>query len=351
MVGPGQGPGRGTGDEASDASMTPWLLAVAAAVAAAGSTGVITRFLRQRAIFDHPNARSSHTVPTPRGGGWGILLVLVPAWAVLGVSLWLLAGMMLLVAVSWLDDRRDLAAAPRLLAQMVAVAVGLVALGSEARVFQGLLPGWLDHALVAVAWLWFVNLFNFMDGIDGLAGGEAVSVAGGLGLVAALADSPAVFGTGVGLDLVQPAAVLAGAALGFLVWNWQPAKVFMGDVGSVPVGFALGGLLFAAAAAGLWPAALLLPLYFVTDATLTLLRRLFAGQRIWQAHREHAYQRAVQGGRRHAEVVCAVLVVNAVLVTLALATPWLGWPVALAGGGTAVLALLRWLYKAAITPL
>jgi UDP-N-acetylmuramyl pentapeptide phosphotransferase/UDP-N-acetylglucosamine-1-phosphate transferase len=120
----------------------------------------------------------------------------------------------------------------------------------------------------------------------------------------------------------------------------------MGDVGSVPLGFALGWLLLAAAAAGLGPAALLLPLYVLADATLTLLRRLAAGRRIWQAHREHFYQRAVQGGRSHARVVATVLGANLGLIGLAVAAPALGWPVL--AGGAGVVALLLWRLHSAV---
>ena len=319
-------------------ALLPWVLLPAAAAASAATTGLVVGWLRRRAILDHPNERSSHAIPTPRGGGWGILLVLVPLWTALGVPVPVLAGLVLLAGVSWLDDRRGLPPGPRLLAQAAAVALGLVALdGSGAGlVCQGWLPAWLDRGLTGLAWLWFINLFNFMDGIDGLAGGEAASVAGGLALVSAAAGAP---------GLVAPGLALAGAALGFLGWNWQPARVFLGDVGSVPVGFALGWLLAAAAAAGLLAAALLLPLYFVADATLTLGRRLAAGRRVWQAHREHFYQRAVQGGRRHARVVRAVLAVNGVLAGLALAALWAPWP-ALAGGAAAVGLLLRHLGRA-----
>ena len=311
--------------------MSPALLLFGSTVAGALFTGAVIRALRRRAILDHPNERSSHAVPTPRGGGWGILLVLAPVWWAIGVSPWVLAGLAGLAAVSWLDDRHNLAAAPRLLVHGAAVMAGLMALGDEARVFQGWLPGGLDHLATGLLWLWFINLFNFMDGIDGLAGSEAVSVAGGLALVAAT--------VGDGSGTLSPALVLAGAALGFLVWNWHPAKVFMGDVGSIPVGFALGWLLFAAAAAGEWPAALLLPLYFVADASITIARRLLAGKPVLQAHREHFYQQATPPGRSHAAVVRMVILANLVLIALALAAPALGWPV-LAGGVLTVAVLI-----------
>ena len=326
----------------------PWLallpMLAGAILSAAAATGLVTRSLRRRAILDHPNERSSHAVPTPRGGGWGMLVVVGPGWLGLGVNPLVLAGVAVLAAVSWIDDRRNLAPEPRLLAQVLAVLLGLAALGDQARLFQGWLPGWLDHVIAGLCWLWFINLFNFMDGIDGLAGGETVSVTAGLVLVTGSAS----LGVGAGA-LTAPALLLAGAGLGFLVWNWQPARVFMGDVGSVPLGFCLGWLLLAAAANGLWLAALLLPLYFVADATITLLRRVAAGKPVLQAHREHFYQRAVQRGWSHARVVAAVLVTNAALIALTVLAPVLGGPVALAGGATAVLTLLWRLHFAVRT--
>ncbi len=322
--------------------MSLWSLLLAFAALGALLTGAVTRYLRRRAILDHPNERSSHAVPIPRGGGWGILLVLLPGWAALGVSLWMLVGMALLAAVSWLDDRHNLAPAPRLLVHVTAVIAGLMALGGDARVFQGWLPGWLDHVVTGLCWLWFINLFNFMDGIDGLAGSEAVTVAGGLALVAGSGGNAAA-------GLQEPALVLSGAACGFLVWNWQPAKVFMGDVGSISVGFALGWLLFVGAGAGLWLAALLLPLYFVADASFTLIRRFLAGKPVLQAHREHFYQQAIQTGRSHAAVVLRVIAANLILIGLALAAPTLGWPV-LVGGGLTVLTLILTLRSAVTAP-
>ncbi|MCG5239090.1 MraY family glycosyltransferase [Azospirillum doebereinerae] len=301
-------------------------------------TGRVLAYLRGRAILDHPNDRSSHSIPTPRGGGWGVMLTLLPAWILIGAAtgdighaLPILVGIAALMAVSWMDDRRGLGPAPRFLIQIAAVAGGLAALPGDGLVFQGVLPFWADRLVAAIGWLWFVNLFNFMDGIDGLAGSETATIGAGLALVAALAGlSPA-------LGLYGVAA--AGAALGFLMWNWHPAKLFMGDVGSVPLGFALGWLLLSVAAAGFWPAALLLPAYFLADATFTLLRRLAERKKVWQAHREHFYQKATQRGRNHAQVVRMVLALNAALVALAAASLSLGWPVLLPGAAAVVLLL------------
>ena len=176
-------------------------------------------------------------------------------------------------------------------------------------VFQGLLGPWLDTVFAAIVWLWFINLFNFMDGIDGIAGVEAIGIGIGLYAIGAV-FMPIAANYGQGLTI-------ASAMAGFLVWNWQPARIFLGDVGSIPLGFLLGWLLLDLAANGLWQAALILPLYYLADASLTLLRRLLRGAVIWQAHREHCYQLAVQRGRKHSTVAGAVALVNAVLVGLA----------------------------------
>ena len=184
-------------------------------------------------------------------------------------------------------------------------------------VFQGFLPGVMDTVAAAVLWMWFVNLFNFMDGVDGIAGTETASVCFGLVFVAAIVGSdggPAIL-----------SAIVVGAAVGFLWWNRPPARIFLGDVGSVPLGFLLGWLLLDAAARGEWAAALILPLYYLADATLTLLRRLLRGARVWEAHREHFYQQAVRDGRGHGAVLIAVCLVNIILVVLAAAAT-AGWP-------------------------
>jgi UDP-N-acetylmuramyl pentapeptide phosphotransferase/UDP-N-acetylglucosamine-1-phosphate transferase len=321
---------------------TAAVVTLGVAAASAGATWVAQRELRRRAILDTPNHRSSHAVPTPRGGGLAVTPVLLLAWLGIGVASdagWplgvALAASLALTALSWLDDLRGLSAGVRFGAQAAAVAAGLLALPADAVVFQGLLPPLADRLLAGFAWLWFVNLFNFMDGIDGISGVEM----GGLGLGALLC---AAFAAGAAPLLGLCGAALAGAGLGFLLLNWHPAKIFLGDVGSVPVGYLGGWLLLALAAAGLWLPALILPAYYLADATLTLLRRGLRGEKVWQAHREHFYQRAVAAGRSHARVSGAVALGNLGLVACALASLPLGvW--ALPPAAAVVLALLAWL--------
>jgi UDP-N-acetylmuramyl pentapeptide phosphotransferase/UDP-N-acetylglucosamine-1-phosphate transferase len=280
--------------------------------------------LRRHAVLDRPGPRSAHAVPTPRGGGIAVLLALYPAWllavplAGTDESLWIVLGAaVLLVAISWLDDLRNLSPAVRLPVHVVAVAIGLAgaAAGEAPPVFQGLLPDWLDLLVTGILWLWFLNLFNFMDGIDAMAGAETVAVGVGVALVALVVWPPA-----GALPLAMPGLTLAAAAAGFLLWNRPPAKIFLGDVGSIPLGFLAGWLLIETARGGAWAAAIILPAVFVADATWTIVVRLARGDNPFKAHAEHVYQRAVrQVGRSHGQVVAFVSVANLVLIALAVA--------------------------------
>lgn len=321
------------------------ILGIIVMVIALFATRQLVQALTRHAILDHPNNRSSHKKAVPRGGGIAIVGVVLPAWALVSAlsserpatMAVVLAGALGLALLSWSDDRGGVSILLRLAAQVVTVLVVLTMAPARWDLLDGLVPAWASMAIVGFCWLWFINLFNFMDGIDGLAGGEALSIAVGLIVVVAVAGLP--------WPMAGKAAAIAGAAIGFLRWNWQPAKIFMGDVGSVPLGYLLGWLLLELAQAGQWAAALILPLYFLADATLTLLRRALRGEKVWQPHRRHFYQLAVGRGLSHAEVTGRILVGNLLLI-LAAATAAMGVaPVGLGLGVGIVavlLAVLRW---------
>ena len=319
-----------------------WMVPAAFFVAAAVATAVATRLLIPRLessrVLDRPNQRSSHIAPTPRGGGLAVVPVAAVAWAAAGLLgdpgvIWVAVGALILCGLSWMDDLKGLPPVVRLAAHAAVVAVLLAQLPAEVLHFQGLLPLWADRLAAALAWIWFINLFNFMDGIDGISGVEMVAI--GAGVVVA-----GIWVASVGV-LAPPAAAVVGAGVGFLWWNWHPAKVFLGDAGSVPLGLMLGWLLLELAARGLWSAALILPLYYLADATFTILRRAARGAVLWQAHREHFYQRAVARGLTHNHVARIVAGGNACLLILAVASIWTPWP-ALAGAAfTTFVVLLR----------
>jgi UDP-N-acetylmuramyl pentapeptide phosphotransferase/UDP-N-acetylglucosamine-1-phosphate transferase len=320
--------------------MTTLLLTTVLVFAASwAASGLMTGWLRRRLILDHPVERSSHARPVPKGAGVAVTAVLLLAWLALAVAglappetLLACCLAFALAALSWLNDVTHLPPALRLAVHLLIATVGLLTLPDRGQVFQGLLPRDLDQAATVLLWTWFMNLFNFMDGIDGITAVETGAIGLGLAMVATLT------GIAPGGYLLLVVA-LAAAALGFLPWNWHPARVFLGDAGSVPLGFAAGWLLLLLASRGLWASALLLPLYYLADATLTLLRRLARGEAIWRAHKGHFYQRALAPDGDHAAVALAILAGNLGLVGAAVIAVWHPMP-ALALGAAITAALL-----------
>jgi UDP-N-acetylmuramyl pentapeptide phosphotransferase/UDP-N-acetylglucosamine-1-phosphate transferase len=296
------------------------VLAVVLLAAIAVSAGLILalRPLLVRYALARPNARSSHAAPTPQGGGIAVVTAaLASLW--LGAALAGLAGetqlagltlaAAILALIGVVDDIRGLGPAPRLLVQAVAVGVVIATLPSDVRIVP-LLPRALEWVLLLVGGVWFVNLVNFMDGIDWMTVAETVPIAAGAALLGLIGAVP--------LSTVLVALALLGATIGFAPFNRPVARLFLGDVGSLPIGLMLGWILMVLASRGHLAAALLLPLYYLADATITLARRLARREAVWQAHRTHFYQRATDGGFAVTEIVVRVFVLNIALATLAL---------------------------------
>jgi UDP-N-acetylmuramyl pentapeptide phosphotransferase/UDP-N-acetylglucosamine-1-phosphate transferase len=320
------------------------LAVFAGATALAAVLIVLLHPLLQRYALARPNARSSHRVPTPQGGGIAVMAAAIVVLAVVGafapqlfVEPWRLvvvfAAAAALAVVGAVDDIRPIEPWPRLLLQLVAVLAMIAALPAALRVVP-VLPWWIERAAMAVAVLWLVNLVNFMDGIDWITVAEVVPVTAALALFGWIGAVPA--------EAALTALALCGAMLGFAPFNRPVAKLFLGDVGSLPIGLLLGWLFILLAEDHL-AAALLLPLYYLSDATITLLRRFLRGERVMQAHRSHYYQRAVDGSLSVPQVVGRIFVVNVVLAALAAATlraaPAVQVLLLLCGGGV-VAALL-----------
>ncbi|MBR8122263.1 glycosyl transferase [Burkholderia multivorans] len=260
------------------------------------SVGILWILLRTGLAWslatDVPNERSLHTRPTPRIGGWGIVpVVCVLVWFLSPALRPVVAAAAALALLSQIDDRRGLPARVRFAGHVVAVAAFLLA-------YPVGLPWW---AVVTIGFLmvWLVNLYNFMDGSDGLAGGMALFGFGGYALIS-------LFGVHPSVELAICAAAVAGAAAGFLVFNFHPARIFLGDAGSISLGFLAGALGFCGWRSGIWPIWLPAQLFapFIADASITLLKRLMRGEKFWQAHREHYYQRMVRLGAGHARTAC-----------------------------------------------
>ena len=316
------------------------ILLVASAAVCAGLILLLHPLLERYALA-RPNARSSHKKPTPQGGGIAviaatlllslILFAVVPGfgWAILQDFAPIVIATVLLALVGMVDDIRMLDALPRLGIQFLAVAMVVLTLPNEARVAP-LLPFYLERLLLLLAGVWFVNLVNFMDGIDWITVAEVVPVTAGLTLLG--------INGGLSSDAIVVAIALGGAMLGFAPFNKPVARLFLGDVGSLPIGLLLGWLLLLLATQGYVAAALLLPLYYLADASITLLRRLRAGEKVWEAHRSHFYQRACDRFSVR-EIVTRIFVLNILLAGLALATVLLPSPLT-TGGALAVGVLL-----------
>jgi len=296
----------------------PAIFAAAAVMAAV--LCVVLRPLLLRYALARPNARSSHKVPTPQGGG---IAVLAGAFLALGLALWLspveaeagrgflvlvLATVALAAVGAW-DDIRPLPASVRLVLQAACVGFVLFRAAPELRLFPELMPLAVERGLALLAGVWFVNLVNFMDGLDWVTVTGIMPLAGAL----ALAGS---FGV---IDPVTGwlAAALCGGLAGFAPFNRPVAKLFLGDVGSLPVGLLTAYLLYRLAGAGHLAAAVILPLYHLADATITLLRRLARGEKVWEAHRSHFYQQATTNGFSVPAVVGRIALLNLALVALA----------------------------------
>lgn len=298
------------------------LLTLFAAAAVSALLCVLLRPLLLRYALARPNARSSHRIPTPQGGGIAVLVGAFAALALAGAVLPPSGGMNSLVFVAlaaaalavvgaW-DDIRPLSPGLRLGLQALCVAVVIVYAAPDLRLFPGAMPLAAERCLALLAGIWFVNLTNFMDGLDWL------TVAGFVPLVGALALAGP-------LGIIDPAtgllaAALCGGLIGFAPFNKPVARLFLGDVGSLPIGLLGAYLLYRLAGTGALTAALILPLYHVADSTLTLLRRLARRERVWEAHRSHVYQQATTNGHTVLRIAIEIGLLNLALVLLAALT-------------------------------
>jgi UDP-N-acetylmuramyl pentapeptide phosphotransferase/UDP-N-acetylglucosamine-1-phosphate transferase len=294
------------------------VLIVAGAISAA--LIVVLRPLLVRYALARPNARSSHREPTPQGGGIAVVAAALAAlW--LGAALSppgfaasaqlpaLTLAALVLALTGAVDDIRGLGAAPRLVLQAIAVGAIVATLPANFSIIPQL-PRPLELAILLLGGMWFVNLVNFMDGIDWMTVAEVVPVAAGVALLGLIGAAPA--------PAVLVALALLGGMIGFAPFNRPVARLFLGDVGSLPIGLMLGWILLLLAGRGHLVAALLLPLYYLADASITLGRRLLRRERVWEAHRTHFYQRATERGFSVSEVVVRVFVLNVALAALAL---------------------------------
>jgi UDP-N-acetylmuramyl pentapeptide phosphotransferase/UDP-N-acetylglucosamine-1-phosphate transferase len=290
----------------------------AAAVLSAGITWAILPFLFRHALA-RPNARSSHHVPTPQGAGIAVIVATLVVAGVIeacsGANFEIppsvFGAALFIAAVGFADDVKSIEALPRLMLQAFAVGAILFTASDNLRIVPSC-PLWIERGLLLLAGLWFVNLVNFMDGLDWMTVAEVVPITGAMVLLGSIGD--------LNPSTAIIAATLFGAILGFAPFNRPVAKIFLGDVGSLPIGLLLGWCLLQLIYHEQFAAALLLPLYYLFDATATLLRRMVNREPFWAAHRLHFYQRATDNGFTVWQVVGQVLALNIALAALAIAS-------------------------------
>jgi len=275
------------------------------------------RPLLLRHVLATPNARSSHHVPTPQGAGISVVAATVAVTAT--ICAWnciadaktltvLLGAACFMATVGLADDLRSVPVVPRLLLQTLAVAAVVLTAPDSLRINPAG-PLWIERALIIVAGTWFVNLVNFMDGLDLMTAAEVIPVTATLVLLGGIGLIPS--------TVAIVAAALCGAMIGFAPFNRPTAKVFLGDVGSLPIGLLVGWCLLQLAYHHQAVAALLLPLYYLADTTITLLQRISRREAFWEAHRSHFYQRATDNGFTSSDVVRQIFMLNVGLAILA----------------------------------
>ena len=278
--------------------------------------------LSKKKIFDQPNIRSSHSSSIPIGAGIiviSIILVFLLLYTLIHYlifdhflfsNLGIFIALLSLAMISWKDDLIQLSAFYRLLFHFFAVSIGVICLSEPGIVFQGILPVYLDIAITILLWVWVINLTNFMDGIDGMTGTESIFIFFGALIIILL------LGKSIELSnnffILAFLSIIISSIIGFLLWNWHPAKIFLGDVGSIPIGFLIGWVILELAIMGFWHASILLPMYYFFDTTFTLINRIIKKEKFFEAHRNHFYQKACNFNK-HSKIVFFISILNAIL--------------------------------------
>ena len=301
-----------------DPVLASWVAITVASASLSGGLIYILRPLLVRYLLAHPNARSSHASATPQGAGLGVIAALLGVSVIAGLLgvltpppslIPILAGAAVLTVIGALDDAHALAVSWRLLAQALVAGAIVFSLPQTVHLLPGILPVEVERALLVLGVIGFVNAVNFLDGLDWMTVAQVVPITLGIVVLCALGVVPENIGI--------LALVLFGATLGFAVFNKHPARVFLGDAGSLPIGLVLAYLLIYVAEAHL-VSAILLALYTLADSVLTFSRRLINGERVLQAHRTHFYQRAVANGLTVPQVTARVFWLGIWLASLAI---------------------------------
>ena len=268
------------------------------------------QFLKRIKTIDIPNERSSHITPTPKGAGLGIIAtLLIVYYTFLPLTdFWLMGSIIIITILSFLNDNKQVSIIIRLIVQMILTIIVLNFWPplKDIILFNSIVPIWLEFIIILLLIIWVINLFNFMDGIDGISGTQCIIIGVGVGLSLFLSQEE------YKLEKIL-AGFMAGSSLAFLFWNWHPAKVFLGDAGSIPLGFINAILILLLCKNGLWFVAIIINNYYFFDASITLLRRIKMKKKPWKAHKEHFYQKAIINGYSHSKV-CKIIGTHGILL-------------------------------------
>jgi UDP-N-acetylmuramyl pentapeptide phosphotransferase/UDP-N-acetylglucosamine-1-phosphate transferase len=271
-----------------------------------GTRLTILAFRKRVVPIDPASLRAGYKKPPLSGGGVAVVMSLVISLMVADINYAIVLGMFMLAATSLLDELIDIPLPVRLLVQLLSVLIALNVV--PVPTFGGMLPMWLAKGVMAVLWVWYINLFKMMDGIDGMSPMEMVCVGMGLCILVVLA------GNSFPDPLSTYALILAASGCGFLWWNWHPAKILLGDVGAIPIGFLMGYLLILTIDAGYPYAAVILPAYYLSDVTITVIRRIYHGKKLFAVYSDYYYLRALRSGRKQQAVVRYIFGINFLLI-------------------------------------
>ncbi|AIL65551.1 Undecaprenyl-phosphate alpha-N-acetylglucosaminyl 1-phosphate transferase [Rickettsiales bacterium Ac37b] len=281
-------------------------------------TKYMVQLMPKLKIMAIPESRSNHMLPTPVGGGVAIISSTIIGLCLLStiiqIDVYVIQIILLslpLVLISFIDDVKNISIFIRLVLHITVSICAIMLIPSNNLIFNGLFPYTTDRIFASLLLAWFINCYNFMDGIDGMAGCETIHISISILLLNLITHT-----LSISFNYLNVFIILSSC--GFLIWNWHPARIFMGDTGSITLGFILGCTLLHIASKGLFLQALLIPLYYILDAGITMVRRLITKQNIFKAHSEHFFQQAVRRGLSHATVVKKVILLNLVLLLLTL---------------------------------
>lgn len=285
----------------------------------------LINFFNKKDILDIPDHRSSHTTPTPTGAGIAIVISCVIGFLLIhnsqNFSNWKFAittselistliTFIVLACLSFYDDRKDLSPILRILIHITAVIIGIMHLPDDFLLFDGKFPLITDRVILAIGWIWFINLYNFMDGIDGITAVETITITTGLIILGILGFLP--------IEIMQYSSIILVTFIAFIIFNWRPAKIFLGDVGTISFGYVIAWLLIRGSVEFSVLSLAILPMYHFIDATFTITKRAFKGEKIWQPHKQHYFQIALAKGRNHSQIVKRIALNNVFLLILSI---------------------------------